>query len=208
MKKPKPTLRKSVRGTRRQNRVIRVYSEGQITEYDYLCRWRKASDGIVLHWGERGAVPSTLVRSAMKYVKQNRRDNRGRGESDLVEIWCIFDVDDHDKLSETISEASNSGIEVVVSNPCFELWLVLHRASQSAYIERQDIQKRAAKLNLTDGKSIDAMAWDVLVKNYELAKQRASELDSKHHDDGSPARSNPSTDVWRLVDRIRAGAQG
>lgn len=36
------------------------------------------------------------------------------------------------------------------------------------------------------------------------AMNRARALDGKHRGDGSPPRSNPSTDVWRLVERIRA----
>ena len=97
------------------------------------------------------------------------------------------------------------GINVAVSNPCFELWLVLHREEQTAYIERHDVQRRSDELQLTDNKRILSAAERILVDAVDTAKQRALALDRRHAGNRSPARSNPSTDVWRLVDRLRAG---
>ena len=48
-------------------------------------------------------------------------------------------------------------------------------------------------------------AWNTLVEAFETARQRARALDECHAGNGSPPRSNPSTDVWRLVDRLRTG---
>ena len=45
-------------------------------------------------------------------------------------------------------------------------------------------------------------AWGMLVEAFETAKQRAQTLDARHAGNDSPPRSNPSTDVWRLVDRL------
>ena len=50
-------------------------------------------------------------------------------------------------------------------------------------------------------------AWETLVEDFETAKQRAKALDERHAGNGSPPRSNPSTDVWRLVDRLNSGAE-
>jgi len=97
-----------------------------------------------------------------------------------------------------------SGINLAVSNPCFELWLVLHCQDQAASIHRSEIQRDAKKLNLIHGKSIPASAWKTLRDNHEDARRRARELDSMHEGNDSPPRSNPSSDVWRLVDRLRS----
>jgi len=37
----------------------------------------------------------------------------------------------------------------------------------------------------------------------EVAVKRAKLLDCKHEGDGSPPRSNPSSDIWRLIDCVR-----
>ena len=116
----------------------------------------------------------------------------------------MFDVDAHPDVSQAITEVEQSGINVAVSNPCFELWLVLHRENQRAHVERRRIQQRASRLGLIDGKSIPDAALRLLSESYEEAKRRARELDVWHDENDSMPRSNPSSDVWRLVDRLRS----
>ncbi len=116
----------------------------------------------------------------------------------------MFDVNAHPNVSQAIIEAEQSGIHVAVSNPCFEVWLVLHFEDQRAHVERGKIQRRASRLGLIDGKSIPATALRLLSESYEDAKRRATELGNWHDENDSPLRSNPSSDVWRLVDRLRS----
>ena len=113
--------------------------------------------------------------------------------------------DQHENLPHAITDARQSGIEVAVSNPCFELWLVLHLREQTAYIDRHDVQRLSNELGLSDGKRIADTARNTLVEAFATAKGRAEALDQRHADNDSPARSNPSTDVWRLVDQLRDG---
>ena len=77
---------------------------------------------------------------------------RRRADRDFDEIWCVFDTDAHENLPHAIEEARQSGIAVAVSNPCFELWLVLHVREQTAYIDRHDVQRLSNDLGLSDGK--------------------------------------------------------
>ena len=139
-------------------------------------------------------------------MTRNRRAKRSDQEFD--EIWCVFDVDQHPNISQAINDARQSGINVAVSNPCFELWLVLHRQEQTAYIDRHDIQQRSDEVGLTANKHILPAAEAVLVEAVDTAKQRALALDRRHAGNGSAPRSNPSTNAWRLVDRLRAGLLG
>ena len=184
--------------------MIRVLSEGAVTERGYLTMWARLNRRSVrLDVSDRGMTPETLVRRAKQYILRTRRLKRSEREFD--ELWCVFDVDQHPNLSHAINDAQQSGIEVAVSNPCFELWLVLHREEQTAYIERHDVQRRSDELQLTDNKRILSSAERILVDAVDTAKQRALALDRRHAGNRSPARSNPSTDVWRLVDRLRAG---
>ncbi len=147
-------------------------------------------------------VPTTLVDCARKHVRTGPRRH-----PEFDEIWCVFDTDEHKKLAQAIEEAKQSGIEVAVSNPCIELWLVLHARDQTAHIHRHDVQRLSRELGLTDGKKIADAAWGTLVEAFRTAKQRARTLDERHAGNDSPHRSNPSTDVWRLVDRLDSGAE-
>jgi len=65
-----------------------------------------------------------------------------------------------------------------------------------------DYFKRAQEL-LRRSKSLTDQALGELTRRYPDAVARAKRLDEKHLKDGSPSRSNPSSDVWRLVETVR-----
>jgi hypothetical protein len=83
------------------------------------------------------------------------------------------------------------------------LWFTLHHEEQTAHIERRATQRHAEEL-LGCGKSLTGAALATMSPLYGDAVRRAKQLDRKHVGDGSPPRSNPSTDVWRLTERIRS----
>ena len=188
----------------KRRRLIRVLTEGRVTERDYLRRWarRNRSGPVQLDFAEYGMTPATLVDRAREHVRGNPR-----GQPAFDEIWCVFDTDEHKKLREAMEDAKQGGIKVAVSNPCIELWLVLHAQDRTAHIHRHDVQRLSKELGLTDGKKIAGAAWETLVEAFETARQRAQALDERHAGNGSPPRSNPSTDVWRLVDRLESGTE-
>jgi hypothetical protein len=144
----------------------------------------------------------TLVDYAIQAKREAQREERRGHGAAWDEIWCVFDVDSHPNLNLAIAKAEASGIRVAVSNPCIELWFILHFEGQTAYIDRRGAQRRAREL-LGCEKGLSDAALEALGEQYDRAKARAVELDAKHAGDGSPPRSNPSSGVWRFVDRIR-----
>lgn len=90
----------------------------------------------------------------------------------------------------------------MISNPCIELWFVLHFADQTAHIERGVAQRRSRELLGCD-KVLTGPALAELSERYVHAKQRAQQLETKHAGDGSPEHSNPSSNMWELIERIR-----
>ena len=197
-------------GSQQRRRVIRIHAEGERTEPEYLAIWGNLHRrSVTLKFGEYGqGSPSSLVGHACRDADMNRRAVK-RGEPLYDEIWCVFDIDNHPNLSQAIDRANQKqGVKIAVSNPCFELWLVLHRRDQTAYIDRGGVQRLARDFGFIEGKSVRAAAFDELVDAFEDAKRRAKQLDAKHFGDGSPAGANPSTGVWRLVDAIRAASTG
>ena len=78
------------------------------------------------------SAPSHVVqrlKDAFRTVTQRKEVQSGD------EFWVLLDTDHHfqDKnlktTLEAITKASQAGFEVAVSNPCFELWLLLHYAN-------------------------------------------------------------------------------
>lgn len=112
----------------------------------------------------------------------------------------MFDTDEHPNLEQAVQEARDSGINIAVSNLCFELWLILHQEQWTAPMHRYEIQRRSRQIGLTDGKSIcGGKAEDQLMAAIPTAIKRAQDLDARHETNGSPPRSNPSSGVWRLA---------
>lgn len=189
-----------------QLRKIRIHTEGKITEPGYLnMLGRIYRQKVYLDIDTTGQVPKSLVEQACQDEDERRRQRRPVPPYDYDEIWCVFDVDEHHDINQVINRARQKRVNVAVSNPCFELWLVLHNQDQTANIHRRKIQRLAQELGLIEGKSIDDSSFTHLLEKYENAKRRAKELDRWHEGNGSPPRSNPSTGVWRLVDSIRDG---
>lgn len=199
---PRPALVR--RRAEPQRRELLVFTEGERTEDGYLVHWRRAfRDRVLVTIGEFHGAPLSLVDRAAEVKRQEAREaKKGNGRAH-DEVWCVFDRDQHPNITEALDKAAANGIGVVLSNPCIELWFVLHFADQTAHIERGDVQRLSRQLLGCD-KVLTGPALAALSDRYDIAKQRAQQLHAKHAGDGSPPRSNPSTNMWELVDRIRA----
>ena len=164
----------------------------------------------MLQIDQRHGVPATLVANAIETRTHNLREAR-RGRDELIdEHWCVFDHDDHPHLEASITAANVNGIEIASSNPCFELWLLLHYVDLRRHEHRHAVQVLAQQ-HLPglahDPKGITGAQAAALSVLYPTAKNRALTLDDMHLQNQSPPRSNPSTDVWRIVDRLTARLQ-
>jgi hypothetical protein len=181
-----------------------VLVEGTKTEDGYLLPLRRdLRDSVIINIDARGGSPLTLVERAVT-AKQaaDRESSRGRGRA-YDAVWCIFDRDIHPNVPEALALASEHGVHIAMSNPCIELWFILHFEDQTAAIDRHAAQRRSAEL-LVCTKNLTAAATSRLYELYDDARSRAQALDRKHLGDGSPERSNPSSDVWRLIDHARS----
>jgi RloB-like protein len=196
----RPTRSVSRAAVRRQ---LLVYVEGERTEEDYVIFWyRRYRTQVRVTIADEHGVPMTLVDYAIAARREAEwEERRGRGAA-WDEIWCVFDEDSHPNLDAAIAKAEANGIRLAVSNPCIELWFILHFEDRTAYIERRAAQSRAREL-LGCEKGLSDAALELLGERYDEARARAIALDAKHAGDGSPPRSNPSSEVWKLVDRIR-----
>ena len=183
-----------------RRKIIGVFCEGQVTEPEYLRLLAKDNCNVGLKIKKCGKSPEKLLQEAQKFDISNKRIR------EVDEIWCIFDVDHHtiQQVAEIRRSANKDNVQMVVSNPCFELWLVLHKEEQTACITSKKIKRRAEDLKMIDGKAIAATRWPCLFDKYEDAKARAIDLDKMHQRKVSQPGSNPSTDIWKLVDILRS----
>jgi len=183
-------------------RRIAVFTEGEKTEPDYITYWSRVHRERVQVpiWHDLGAPMTVVTRAVEQKRDEDKEAKRGRGRAS-DEYWCVIDVDQHPNLGPAVEKAIANGIRVAVSNPCIELWFILHFQDQAAEIDRRRAQAISKKLLKCD-KVLDKRALQMLADKYPEAKARAVRLDAMHMGDGRPARSNPSSGVWRLIDRI------
>ena len=201
MKRRLPRGLRKIGTPENRDRIV-VFTEGEKTEVSYLQYWARLKRGDVrVAISDRHGVPWSLVKWAAEMRRQERRFSR-RGQS-ISEYWCVFDVNQHSRVPDSIEMARANDIRLAVSNPCIELWFILHFRDQDAHLERHVAQKHSKRLLGSGKKALPGELLQALAGRYEDAKRRAQKLDKRHDGDGRPPRSNPSSEVWKLVDRIR-----
>lgn len=178
-------------------RVLLV-CEGQNTEPGYFQHLRHVEKLPIDLRIEPGGTPKTLVERAKKLRDEAAAS---RDPNDHYEhVWCVFDVDEHPFLKEARQQARAVGIPIAVSNPCFELWALLHFQEQNAHIERHPVQS-ACRQHMP-GYEKD-LPCDVLLSLRHKAIDRAKRLDERHERDQNPG-ANPSTSVYRLIEMLQS----
>ena len=184
-------------------RSVLVFTEGRKTEPSYLVGWWRAlRDHLDLKISPDHGTPATLVRHAAAAKARAARDaKKGRGDQ-YDAIWCVFDVDEHPDIDAAIRDAERMSVGIAVSNPCIELWFLLHWRDQTAYLDRH--AARAAVVPMVGAtKSLNAQAVQSLITRHDDAPDRARALDHMHEGNGSSPRSNPSSGAWVLIDDLR-----
>ena len=136
-----------------KRRSVLVFTEGKKTEPVYLMHWSRAYREriIVTIDGFHGTPLSLVQEAAARRAADLKAARRGRGDA-YSEYWCVFDIDEHPNVARALELAASSGVMVCVTNPCVELWFLLHFQEQNAAIHRHDAQRKAAAY-LNDGKT-------------------------------------------------------
>jgi hypothetical protein len=188
--------------------LILIVCEGVVTEKQYLlgyARTRRAAKFRVDVANKHG-VPKTLVGIAKDWKIDAER--RARHERDAFleydEVWCIFDVDEHPDIGDAIQMARDNHIELAISNPCFELWLLLHFRDCPGMEDRRSIQAMLKTYLPKYDKRID---FEDFKPHCEAAVRRAVQLDQLAKQINELGR-NPTTGVYKLLRKIGDESEG
>ena len=135
-RRPRPitSFRRREENTRKSRERILIVCEGDKTEPKYFESLRaefKLGTVIVVEGGEWGSAPISVVDYALSRDERvsRRRKTRQKGQTSeppFGEVWCVFDVDQHESFHRAVDKARANGLELVVSNPAFEYWYLLH----------------------------------------------------------------------------------
>lgn len=114
------------------------------------------------------------------------------------EIWCVFDRDDHERFQDACTMARDNGLRLAVSNPCFELWLLLHFRDSPGAQHRDQVARALRECLRGYRKHLDFAA---VAAGVDDAVGRARRLDEDAERMGEPGH-NPTTGVYLLVQSI------
>ena len=187
--------------TRNPLPVFALFTEGDVTERDYfrpiigsLSRSKKASARIE---GSHSS-PARLVELAIKHKTETRI-----ADASTFQVWCIFDVEaphPHSDLEGAISNAKRNNINLAISNPCFELWLILHYQDYGKSITTSAAVTLRNRLDKSKGKEVDSKIY---IGRLSEAIDRARGLTTKHQEARRRVPdNNPSSDVYLLLEAM------
>jgi hypothetical protein len=207
---PARSLERTKTYSRQPKPRIVLVCEGKVTEPTYFERFKAlCGNGLVVVKTIGGCgVPVSVVERAINeretLVAEAKRSKNSFDSH--FEVWAVFDRDDHPKkeVPTAIQMAADNDIFVAFSNPCFELWGLMHFSCFGRPGHHHEAQK-ALKAALPDychekNPVIDPAALD---GKYADAVKNATQALALRAQEGSP-NGDPSTTVHLLTEKIRS----
>lgn len=189
-----------------------VFCEGRNTEPQYIEALKSKLKGTIIDIEiVKGAgAPLTIADLAVDKIREIKRENKRSkqsfGQND--QVWVVFDRDDHPNVPQALQKCKSAGVGIAYSNPCFELWLILHRVDYDKSCNRHEIQKFLKKLcpeyDYNSGKSLDCFS---LVEKVQDAEDRAEKQIKRRSQEGSVSGC-PSTTVYNLTRMLHIADKG
>jgi RloB-like protein len=191
---------------RKPRPLILIVCEGEITEPEYLKGFANAFRNPLVEIRiapEHGFDPKTLVEIAKQYKKDAEKRARKENDDNLMfdGVWVVFDVDEHRKVPDALQMARDNVIEVALSNPAVELWLLLHFRDSPGMKDRKEVSALLKKFIGGYDKHVNYADY---ADGYSQAVTRAAKLDKMALKSGQLG-CNPTTGVYKLTESIRIG---
>ncbi len=200
---------------REPKRWFIIFCEGKNTEPTYFEALQRSMKGalIKIEAVGVGGVPSTVAEKAIARASSlgvGKKRKKGRNSfEDRDEVWAVFDCDSHESYYRAIERCRSACVGVGRSNPCFELWLILHKENYDRPDGRKAMQKHLRSIcpeyDPKGRKMADCMA---LIGSIERAENRAEkQFQRRGREKSSKHRARPYTTVWKLTRAIRTAAK-
>lgn len=211
--------RKGWRSDRREGRARSVQmtrhlivSEGTETEPRYFNAMKSrlsAGDGRKLAVVVKGSGKHTL--DLLDFALDHCRYS----PEPFDHVWLVFDKDDFpaadfDAMERKCAELSDISrtFHALWSNPCFELWLLLHMRYTSASMSAMECQRALSRvlskeLGIDYRKNIDGL-FSLVDGHCPEALKRAERLIAHHDSLGNvkPSDQNPATKVGDILEEL------
>ena len=199
--------RKSVNPTprRRPSRdtkpVTYVFCEGEKTEPTYFSRWRERGMSLQIIKVSH-TDPCGIIRDAQELIS-DRSFEPSQGDS----VWCVYDVDANSDaiLAKAAALAKRNRFDIALSNPCFELWYILHFEMQGGSLSSSGAIGHISGKIAGYSKNMDV--FDTLSPRIQVAMDNAANIKRRYGPEIDPIQDrscNPFTNVDVLVQKLQA----
>lgn len=185
---------------------IIIFCEGA-TEEHYLKKLRSEVGSRMVEIEPIGqvGVPETVVAEAVDRLAQLNAIARKKSSDSfdsLFTVWAMFDKDDFEVNGPKMT-AHNAGVRVAYSNPCFELWGILHLEDCDAACDRHQAQRRLRQImppyHHDDNPYFN---YDVMTPDARDNARRRAHAMRKRRAEEQAAEGSPFTSVCDLVEQI------
>lgn len=206
-----PSGRPRTKRIRRKRYLIAC--NGKVTEPQYFRfllseLGRNASGTTTIADRAAGKDPLTLVKDTAQIKKLEDKEAKKEGYDSFETVWAVTDTDDY-CLGEAQKTACKEGVSLILSNPCFEVWLIDHiRVCPDSCFPTKECQGYAVKQGVVSStasgrgkKRMKAICEDALRGRVSAAIKNAK----KHNTDEKGLRRKTAVDntasyaVWTDV---------
>lgn len=145
------------------------------------------------------ALHDSAPTQVLARLDEHCRRHRIREEFD--QLWLVFDVDTWKEgmLSSVAQEALQRGYRLAVSNPCFELWLVLHGTDDLSFLSGFGPPKRSGETKSHLRRLRAQGACAITSDGIWQARARACGLDRNPRERWP---TSTGTHIYRLIDAL------
>lgn len=139
----------------------------------------------------------------------------GMAEDQFDEVWVVLDTEvvERSGVIEAVNRAHSQQFNVALSNPCFEVWLLLHARDEGKHLTAKEAKRRCRAELAIPGRSKQHCRFDDdrLTKTWKVAAKRAQATRRRVARDEKLAikpgalvvlKKNPATNVDELIEMM------
>lgn len=161
-----------------------------------------ASSSLVIAKHGGSTHPSAILNDLLKH----------KGYQDFDHKWIVIDRDEErtnggghplEDFNNAIIKANNKNIKVAYSNPCFEIWYLLHFEYRNTPIDRDELNSILERNSQYAKNKLFSQVLDQKLQNIAIENSKRL-IQSWIYSQGItiPATDNPSTTVHNLVELL------
>lgn len=191
---------------RKRKKIIFIGAEGKNkTETKYFNSFNRLQDTYIVKFERNNRTdPKGMVTSIHKEAQAEGITGRNGDE-----VYVLLDADSEqykkEQIKEAISIGKNKNVNVIISNPCFELWFLLHFEYTTKYFSsNRELIKELKRYIKNYEKNLDV--FTMLEDKQMDALKNAKKLHSVHAETRKQLGyvQNPETDIDILVDKLKS----